>query len=64
VVARGLLRVVAIGLLRIPLVYNEKGSDIVTKVRFPLVVPYLQLELCKLGALSDVDIDALFGQSS
>ena len=40
--------------------YIVKGSEIVTHLRFPLVLPYIQLELQSLGLLSELDLDSLF----
>uniref|UniRef100_K3ZMB7 Uncharacterized protein n=1 Tax=Setaria italica TaxID=4555 RepID=K3ZMB7_SETIT len=40
--------------------FSAKGSDIVTRVRFPLVIPYIQLELQRRGLLSQLDLNPLF----
>nr|TKW00847.1 hypothetical protein SEVIR_8G139300v2 [Setaria viridis] len=40
--------------------FSAKGSEIVTRVRFPLVIPYIQLELQRRGLLSQLDLNPLF----
>jgi len=40
--------------------FTVLGSEMVTRVRFPIVLPYFQLELHRRGLLSQLDLEPLF----
>jgi len=46
--------------LVIHLDFTVLGSEMVTRVRFPIVLPYFQLELHRRGLLSQLDLEPLF----
>jgi hypothetical protein len=46
------------------LVYTDKSTELVTRVRYYVAIPMIQFHLCRMGFLEDLDLKSYFGPSS